>query len=104
MTTTRADGKMGQNQDRFMSFSPEIIKLREDFKKEYGNTEVFDYSYTGLCQRVGKSHLHNMNEWAKLGGKVISRNKTIPSKIGAVGDIYVFDESSSLFREDKDGE
>lgn len=86
-----------------MSFSPEIIKLRKEFKKKYGNTKVFDYFYTGLCQRVGKSYLRSMSEWAKLDGKVISRNKTIPSKIGAVGDIYVFDESSSLFKERKDG-
>lgn len=94
---------MAQEQDRFMSFSPEIIKLRKDFKKKYGNTKVFDYFYTGLCQRVGKSYLNSMDEWAKLDGKVISRSKTIPSKIGAVGDIYVFDESISLFEERKDG-
>lgn len=90
---------MPEKQHRFISFSPEIIKLRKEFKKEYGNTKVFDYFYTGLCQRVGKSYLHSMSEWAKLDGKIISRNETISSKIGAVTDIYFFDENSSLFKE-----
>lgn len=93
---------MAQKQSRFMILSPEMIELRKKFKKEYGNTKVFDYFYTGLCQRVGKSYSHSMSEWAKSGGKIISRNKTIPSKIGAVADIYVFDENVSLFKEDND--
>lgn len=90
---------MFEKHHRSISFSPEIVKLRKEFKKEYGNTKVFDYFYTGLCQRVGKSYLHSMSEWAKLDGKIIGRNETIPSEIGAVADIYVFDESSSLVKE-----
>lgn len=65
--------------------------------------DVVDYFYTGRYQRVGKSYLHSMRECSKLGGKVISRNKTITSKIGAVADKYFFNESSSLFKERKDG-
>lgn len=94
---------MVQKQSRFMSFSPEMIKLRKEFKKQYGNTKVFDYFYTGLCQRVGKSYLRSMGEWAKSDGKITSCNKTIPSEIGAVADVYMFDESSRLFKGD-DGE
>ena len=41
----------------------------------------------------------NNEVWRKVDGKVISRNKTIPSKIGAVTDIYFFNENSSLFKE-----
>lgn len=55
---------MEQKQSRFMSFSPEMVKLREEFKKEYGNTEIFDYFYTGLCQRIGKS----VSDWALRQG------------------------------------
>lgn len=94
---------MAQKQSRFMSFSPEIIKMRKEYEKKFGNTAIFDYFYTGLCQRVGKSWSRSMKEWAKSDGKIISRNKTISSGIGAVADVYVFDENVSLFKEDDGG-
>lgn len=64
-----------------VSVMPEIIKMRKEWKKKYGNTQMFDHFYMGLRDRVGKA----------LGAKFAYHpDKTKKVQIGSqVMDVYV---------------
>lgn len=74
-----------------VSVMPEIIEMRKEWKKKYGNTRIFDHFYMGLRDRVGKSWLRSMEEAQALGAKLAYRpDKTKKAQIGGrVMDIYV---------------
>lgn len=74
-----------------VSVMPEIIKTRQEWKKKYGDTRMFDHYYMGLRDRVGKLWLRSMKEAQALGAKFAYHpDKTKKVKIGnQVMDIYV---------------
>ncbi len=74
-----------------VSVMPEIIKMRKEWKKKYGDTRMFDHFYMGLRDRVGKSWLRSMKEAQELGAKFAYHpNKTKKVQIGSrVMDVYV---------------
>lgn len=74
-----------------VSVMPEIIKMRKEWKKKYGNTRVFDHFYMGLRDRVGKSWLRSMNPAQAYGAKLAYHpDKTKKVQIGSrVMDVYV---------------
>lgn len=74
-----------------VSVMPEILEMRKDWKKKFGNTLAFDHFYMGLRDRVGKSWLRSMKEAQSLGAKFAYRpNKTKKVQIGSrVMDVYV---------------
>lgn len=74
-----------------VSVMPEIIKMRKEWKKKYGDTRIFDHFYMGLRDRVGKSWLRSMKEAQALGAKLAYRpDKTKKVQIGSrVMDVYV---------------
>ena len=45
--------------------SPDIIELRKEFKEKFGSTEVFDYFYTNLRNRIAKDTNKAMIEGQK---------------------------------------
>lgn len=69
----------------------EIIKMRKEWEKKYGNTRMFDHFYMGLRDRVGKSWLRSMKEAQALGAKLAHRpDKTKKVQIGLQAmDVYV---------------
>ncbi len=77
--------------EQFVSVMPEIIEMRKEWKKKFGNTQVFDHFYMGLRDRVGKSWLRSMEEAQALGAKFAYHpDKTKKVQIGSqVMDIYV---------------
>lgn len=70
---------------------PEIIKMRKEWKKKYGDTRIFDHFYMSLRDRVGKSWLRSMEESQALGAKLAYHpDKTKKVQIGLqVMDVYV---------------
>lgn len=70
---------------------PEIIKMRKEWEKTYGDTRMFDHYYMGLRDRVGKSWLRAMKGAQAFGAKLAHRpDKTKRVQIGlrAIG-VYV---------------
>lgn len=51
----------------FDSESPEIIELRKEFEEKFGSTEVFDYFYINLWNRIAKDTMEAMIEGQKHG-------------------------------------
>lgn len=74
-----------------VSFMPEIIKMRKEWKKKYGDTQVFDHFYMGLRDRVGKSWLRSMEKAQALGAKYAHHpDKTKKVQMGSrVMDVYI---------------
>ena len=46
----------------FDSESPDIIELRKEFEEKFGSTEVFDYFYINLRNRIAKDTMKAMIE------------------------------------------
>lgn len=51
----------------FDSEMPDIIKLREEFKEKFGSTELFDYFYINLRNRIAKDTMKGMIDGQKFG-------------------------------------
>lgn len=51
----------------FDSEVPDIIKLRKEFKEKFGSTELFDYFYINLRNRIAKDTMKSMIEGQKFG-------------------------------------
>lgn len=51
----------------FNSESPNIIELRKEFEDKFGSTEVFDYFYINLRNRIVKDTMKAMIEGQKHG-------------------------------------
>ena len=51
----------------FDSESPDIIELRKEFEEKFGSTEVFDYFYINLRNRIAKDTMKAMIEGQKHG-------------------------------------
>lgn len=51
----------------FDSESPYIIELRKEFEDKFGSTEVFDYFYINLRNRLVKDTMKAMIEGQKHG-------------------------------------
>lgn len=51
----------------FDSKSPDIIKLRKEFKEEFGSTELFDYFYINLRNRIAKDTMKAMIDGQEFG-------------------------------------
>lgn len=49
-----------------VSVMPEILEMRKEWKKKYGDTRVFDYFYMGLRDKIVAHHIQSMKEWQKL--------------------------------------
>lgn len=48
-----------------VSVMPEIIEMRKEWKKKFGNTRVFDYFYMNLRDKIIAEQKRSMEEWAK---------------------------------------
>ena len=46
---------------------PDIIELRKEFKEKFGSTELFDYFYINLRNRIAKDTMKAMIEGQKFG-------------------------------------
>lgn len=51
----------------FDSEMPDIIELRKEFKEEFGSTELFDYFYINLRNRIAKDTMKSMVDGQKFG-------------------------------------
>ena len=51
----------------FDSEAPDIIELRKEFKEKFGSTELFDYFYVNLRNRIAKDTMTAMIEGQKFG-------------------------------------
>lgn len=49
-----------------VSVMPEILEMRKEWKKKYGDTRVFDYSYMSLRDKIVAHHIQSVKEWQKL--------------------------------------
>lgn len=47
--------------------TPDIIKLRKEFKEMFGSTELFDYFYINLRNRIAKDTMKAMIDGQKFG-------------------------------------
>ena len=74
-----------------VSVMPEILEMRKEWKKKYGNTLVFDHFYMGLRDRVGKSWLRSIKEAQALGATLAYHSdKTKKVHIGSqIMEVYV---------------
>lgn len=59
----------------FDSEMPDIIELRKEFKEKFGSTEVFDYFYINLRNRIVKDTIKSMVEGQKYGKLIHERVK-----------------------------
>lgn len=76
-----------------VSVMPEIIKMRKEWKKKFGNTLMFDHFYMGLRDRIGKSWLRSMKEAQAFA---YHSDKTEKVKIGSrVMNVYI-NESNKI--------
>lgn len=57
--------------DTVVSVMPEIIALRKEWKKKFGDTRVFDDFYMGLRDKIVAHHIQSMKEWQEDGGTVV---------------------------------
>lgn len=64
----------------FDSESPDIIELRKEFKEKFGSTDVFDYFYINLRNRIAKDTMKAMTEGQKHG-------KLIQEKVKASAEV-----------------
>lgn len=71
--------------EQFVSVMPEIIEMRKEWKKKFGNTRVFDYFYMNLRDKIIAEHKRSMEEWAK-SEKLIEK---------AMKDTWLFVEENS---------
>lgn len=46
---------------------PDIIKLRKEFKEKFGSTELFDYFYINLRNRIAKDTMKAMMDGQEFG-------------------------------------
>lgn len=60
----------------FDSESPDIIELRKEFKERFGSTEVFDYFYINLRNRIAKDTMKAMIEGQTHGEIIYERLKS----------------------------
>lgn len=51
----------------FDSEMPDISELREEFKEKFGSTEIFDYFYINLKNRIAKDTMKAMIDGQKFG-------------------------------------
>lgn len=58
-----------------VSVMPEILEMRKEWKKKYGNTRVFDYFYMGLRDKIVAHHIQSMKEWQKLDKEIEKAEK-----------------------------
>lgn len=47
--------------------TPDIIELRKEFKEKFGSTELFDYLYINLRNRIAKDTMKAMIDGQKFG-------------------------------------
>ena len=59
----------------FDSESPDIIELRKEFEEKFGSTEVFDYFYINLRNRLVKDTMKAMIEWQENGDMIQEKVK-----------------------------
>lgn len=59
----------------FDSEMPDIIVLRKEFKERFGSTELFDYFYINLRNRIAKNTMKSMAEGRKFGKLIHERVK-----------------------------
>lgn len=59
----------------FDSEMPDIIKLREEFKEKFGSTEIFDYFYINLKNRIAKDTMKSMMDGQKFGNLIHEKVK-----------------------------
>lgn len=59
----------------FDSEMPDIIKLRKEFKEKFGSTELFDYFYINLRNRIAKDTTRSMMDGQKFGKLIHERVK-----------------------------
>ena len=69
----------------FDSESPDIIELRKEFKEKFWSTEVFDYFYINLRNRIAKDTMKAMIEGQKHG-------KLINEKVKASAEVLSYDK------------
>lgn len=58
-----------------VSVMPEIIEMRKEWKKKYGDTRVFDYLYMGLRDKIVSHNIQSMKEWKKLDKEIEKAEK-----------------------------
>lgn len=59
----------------FDSEMPDIIKLRKEFKEKFGSTELFDYFYINLRNRIAKDTMRGMMDGQKFGNLIHEKVK-----------------------------
>lgn len=69
----------------FDSESPDIIELRKEFEERFGSTEVFDYFYINLRNRLVKDTMKAMIEGQKHG-------ELIHEKLKASAEVLSYDK------------
>ena len=55
--------------------TPDIIELRKEFKEKFGSTELFDYFYINLRNRIAKETMEAMIDGKKFGELVHEKVK-----------------------------
>lgn len=58
-----------------VSVMPEIIEMRKEWKKKFGDTRVFDHFYMGLRDKIVAHHIQSMKEWKKLDKEIEKAEK-----------------------------
>lgn len=66
----------------FDSEMPDIIELRKEFKEKFGSTELFDYFYINLRNRIAKDTMKSMAEGQKFGKLIHERVKARSAVVG----------------------
>lgn len=59
----------------FDSEMPDIIELRKEFKEKFGSTELFDYFYINLRNRIAKDTMKNLVKGQKFGNLIHEKVK-----------------------------
>lgn len=61
---------VGERMSESVSVMPEILELRKEFKKKFGNTRIFDDFYMCLVDKIVAHHIESMKEWQKLDKEI----------------------------------